>query len=112
MAGNGRRADAAAKPPLEVVAPILAVDSNVRRSGDSRPRAPVVSDSENHGCPWTKSKEQMMSAFDSDACRSGDSRPRAPVTSDSGVSRPRPCGVDVAGNGRRADARTSAQREQ
>ena len=45
-----------------------------------------------------------MSAFDSDACRSGDSRPRAPVVSDSGVSSPRPCGVDVAGNGRRADA--------
>ncbi len=39
-------------------------------------------------------------------------RPRAPVVSDSDVSRPRPCGVDVAGNGRRADARTSAQREQ
>ena len=47
-----------------------------------------------------------MSAVDSDACRSGDSRPRAPVTSDSGVSSPRPCGVDVAENGRRAEART------
>jgi hypothetical protein len=40
VAGNGRRADAAAKPPLEVVAPILAVDSNVRRSGDFVPGHP------------------------------------------------------------------------
>ena len=54
-----------------------------------RPLKPRVASAENHGCPWTKSKEPMMSAFDSDACRSGDWRPRAPVTSDSGVSRPR-----------------------
>ena len=48
------------------------LDSHSNGSADSRPRAPVVCDSESHGCPWTKSKERMTSEVDSDTCRSGD----------------------------------------